>query len=73
MILGISVFAANFLWGILGERFATTTTLNGTVTKVIDYHRLFLVPFGLSLLAAVLLAVFFHPPEKRSAPADETV
>lgn len=55
MILGISSFAANFLWGWLGDVFATSA-------KVIDYHRLFLVPFGLSLVSAALLAVFFKPP-----------
>ncbi|APW58780.1 Putative nucleoside transporter YegT [Paludisphaera borealis] len=63
-ILGISQFASGFLWGWLGEVFATTTTVGGKVVKVVDYHHLFLVPFGISLVAAILLAVFFHPPEK---------
>lgn len=55
MILGISSFAANFLWGWLGDVFATSA-------QTVDYHRLFLVPFGLSLVSAALLAVFFKPP-----------
>jgi len=63
MILGISQFASGFLWGGLGDVFSTTRTVGGEAIKVIDYHRLFLVPFGISLLAAVLLAAFFHPGE----------
>ncbi len=63
MILGISQFASGFLWGSLGDVFSTTRTVGGEAVKVIDYHRLFLVPFGISLLAAVLLAAFFHPGE----------
>ena len=62
MILGISQFASGFLWGWLGDVFATTSTVGGALVKTVDYHRLFLVPFGLSLLSALLLAVFFHPP-----------
>lgn len=63
MILGISQFASGFLWGGLGDVFSTTRTVGGEPVQVIDYHRLFLVPFGISLLAAVLLAAFFHPEE----------
>ena len=40
------------------------STVGGRAVKVIDYHRLFLVPFGISLLAAILLAAFFRPEEK---------
>lgn len=63
MILGISMLVSNFLWGGLGDVFASQTTVAGRVVKVVDYHRLFLVPFGLSLVAAALLALFFRPPE----------
>ena len=63
MILGISQLASNFIWGALGETFASVSVVDGESTAVIDYHRLFLVPFGLSLLAATLLALFFRPPE----------
>jgi len=55
MILGISQFAANFLWGWLGDVFTTSA-------QTINFHRLFLVPFGLSLVSAALLAIFFQPP-----------
>ncbi len=61
MILGISQFAANFAWGALGDVFSTEATAGGQTVRVIDYHRLFLVPFGVSLFAAALLAAFFRP------------
>ena len=64
MILGISQFVSNFVWGGLGEYFSTGSTAGGSLGKVVDYHRLFLVPFGLSLVAAVILALFFRPDEK---------
>jgi MFS family permease len=64
MILGISALASNFFWGALGDVFSTTTTVGGRAIKAIDYHRLFLVPFGISLLAAFLLAAFFRPSEE---------
>ena len=61
-MLGLSMFVSNFLWGALGDVFASTSTVGGRAVKVVDYHRLFLVPFGLSLVAATLLVLFFHPP-----------
>ncbi len=67
MILGISQFASGFLWGWLGDVFSSPGAAGGESARVIDYHRLFLVPFGISLLAAVFLAAFFHPEEQASA------
>ncbi len=72
MILGISQFASGFLWGWLGDVFSSTATVDGKITRVIDFHHLFLVPFGISLFAALLLAVFLHPPSEdanSTAPA----
>ena len=37
----------------------------------VDFHGLFLVPFGAALVAAVALALFFHPP--KAAPAESPV
>ena len=75
MILGISNIVSNFVWGGLGDLFSTTASAGEKVVKVVDYHRLFLVPFGLSLLAAVLLALFFRPEEygKSDLPIVEEV
>jgi len=61
MILGISQFVSGFLWGGLGDFFSASVASGGRAVKVIDYHRLFLVPFGVSLMAAILLALFFRP------------
>jgi len=66
MILGISQFASGFLWGGLGDHFSASVMTNGHAAKVIDYHRLFLVPFGISLMAAILLALFFRPARDRA-------
>jgi MFS family permease len=63
MILGISQLASGFLWGGLGGVFATIRDVGGKSVATIAYHRLFLVPMGLSLLAAAILALFFRPPD----------
>jgi nucleoside transporter len=68
MILGISNIAANFVWGALGDYYSTTATLGGKLVKVVDYHRLFLVPFGITLFSAALLALFFRPQEGKPEP-----
>jgi nucleoside transporter len=56
LILGLGPFVGNFVWGWLGDE---VTTPAG-----IDYSRLFLVPAGVALGAAVILLLFFHPPDK---------
>jgi nucleoside transporter len=72
MILGIAQFTANFVWSWLGGIFSTTTLVDGKPVEEVHYNQLFLVPFGVALFAAVLLAVFFHPPKKepQAATAD---
>ena len=55
LILGIGDLAAKWLFIPLQGHYTT----NGTV----DYRSLFLVPTGMALAAAVLLAVFFQPPK----------
>jgi nucleoside transporter len=60
MILGFGPLVANILGPkLIGETFVT----NG----VVDFRSLFLVPAIAALAAAVILAVFFHPPAKRAA------
>ncbi len=54
LVLGLGDLAAKWIFLPLQERL----TVNGTT----DYHQLFLVPTGMALAAAVLLAVAFHPP-----------
>ena len=39
----------------MGETFKTAAC--------VDFRSLFLVPFGVAVAAAVVLALFFHPPD----------
>jgi len=55
LILGVGPFVGNFLWGLLSEKYTVGTT--------IDFHRLFLVPTALGVLASLVLAVFFWPKD----------
>ena len=61
LILGIGDLAAKWLFIPLQGKYLTGDGLAG-------YEKLFLVPTGLALVAAVLLALFFHPA-KVAAPA----
>jgi MFS family permease len=57
MILGIGVLAANSICPVLLQKWYTT---NG----VTDFHGLFLVPLEVAVVAALMLALFFWPPQK---------
>ncbi len=65
MILGIGALVANTVCPKLIQDVYTTTLENGT--KVTDFQGLFLVPLISAVLAAVTLALFFHPPKKENA------
>jgi len=56
LILGLGPFVGNFVWPMLGDVFK--------VGGEVDYRSLFLVPAGVGLFAALLLAFFFYPPKK---------
>jgi len=58
LILGFGPFASNFLSGWLLKVFSKG--------NVIEYHQVFLIPLGLGLLAAAILAIFFHPEKKET-------
>jgi nucleoside transporter len=59
LILGAGPFFGSLLWGKLGDAYTTAAG--------VDYHRLFLAPSALGLVAAVLLFVGFHPSKKAIA------
>ncbi len=59
LILGAGPFVGSLLWGWLGDTYTTA--------GAVDFSRLFLVPSGLGLLAAVVLFVGFHPPKSAGA------
>jgi predicted MFS family arabinose efflux permease len=63
MILGVAQFASNYLWGWMVDS-GRFNTIGAGGKPGINYHQLFLVPMGIALFAAVLLALFFHPPKK---------
>ncbi|MGO9462829.1 MAG: MFS transporter [Isosphaeraceae bacterium] len=65
LILGLGPLISNTLSGWLLILF--------TDGKEIHYHQVFLVPLGLGLLAAAILAVFFHPAAKEPVPEEVPV
>ena len=68
LILGFGPFLSNLLSARLGVFFKTA---DGAGTESINYGQLFLVPMGLALVAAAILAIFFHP--KANDPVPEEV
>lgn len=62
MILGLGALAAYSMCPTLAQE---TFAHNG----VTDFHHLFMVPLALALTAAIVLALFFHPPAKPVATA----
>ena len=65
LILGLGPFIGNFVWTLLGRRVFQTD-------DVVDFSKLLLVPSGVALAAAVILFLFFRPPEKLETPDPET-
>jgi nucleoside transporter len=57
LILGFGPFVGNNVWPHLETYFQME---NGSV----DYQKLFLVPAGVALVAAILLLLFFRPPAR---------
>ncbi|SPE62871.1 Nucleoside:H symporter [Verrucomicrobia bacterium] len=63
VILGLGALAANSICPYLIQEVFTRN-------NVTDFHGLFMVPLAVATLAAVVLALFFHPPPKpQPAPA----
>ena len=58
MILGLGALVANFVCPWLFE-----TVYTNAETKITDFRGLFLVPCIAAIAAAVILAIFFHPPK----------
>jgi MFS family permease len=62
MVLGLGALVANSICPYLIQK---TFAVNGSV----DFKHLFLVPCFVALAAAVVLAIFFHPPKDVNATA----
>jgi hypothetical protein len=59
MILGLGPLVANVIGPtLIGETFKTATGVN--------FRGLFIVPLTAAIAAAVILALFFHPPAKKA-------
>ena len=63
LVLGLGDLAAKWIFIPLQGKL--------TVNGVLDYKQLFLVPTGMALAAAVLLALFFSPPKELSTKGVE--
>jgi nucleoside transporter len=62
MILGLGPLVANVIGPqLMGDTFKTATG--------VDFRSLFLVPLTAAIAAALILALFFHPPQRRSDSA----
>ncbi len=66
LILGLGDLAAKWLFVPMMQNWKVTVGTGDTATQMIDYHKLFLVPAGMALVAVILLAVGFHPPKRIS-------
>ncbi len=65
LILGIGSVVASFLFPtLIGKLTTKVTDISGTELQIVDYQTLFLVPTGMALVAVVILALFFRPPER---------
>jgi len=60
MILGFGPLVAN----VVGPTLIGETFKSGSV---VDFRSLFLVPCAAAVFAAIVLAVFFHPPQRAEA------
>ena len=70
MILGIGALAANSICPYLFDSvFSSADAESGA--KMTDYHGLFMVPLLCASVAAILLALLFHPPEVSTEDAAE--
>jgi uncharacterized membrane protein YwzB len=59
LVLGMGPIASRFIW----EYLQTVYTTGEGAAAVVDYSKLLLYPSGAALGAAILMLLFFHPPE----------
>jgi MFS family permease len=67
MILGIGALAANSICPKLLQEVYAQEQPDGS--KLVDFEGLFMVPLICATIAAVALALFFHPPKKEETPS----
>jgi nucleoside transporter len=64
LILGIGPLVGNYFGPRLGTYFTVSTAEATAAAGSVDFSRMFLIPSFAALLAAIFLAVCFHPPER---------
>ena len=69
LILGLGPFVGNFAGGQLEAAF-TTGTGSAAIT---DFRKLFLVPAGVALAAAIFLFLFFRPPLRADVTTEKAL
>lgn len=63
LILGVGPFVGNLVWGWLGDYYSAA--------DAIDFHKLFLIPTGIAVVATLILAVFFRPAEQPASVIEQ--
>jgi len=71
LILGVGMVVASFLFPALAAHLSTEVMTEAGLQTIVDYRTLFLVPTGLALAGALLLAFAFRPPSRGPAAVDE--
>ncbi|HZW32834.1 MAG TPA: MFS transporter [Isosphaeraceae bacterium] len=71
LILGLGPLSSNFLSAWLVDLFLPKAGAPDAAAELAAYHQVFLVPLGLGILAALILAIFFHPEPKPAVPEAE--
>jgi nucleoside transporter len=67
LILGIGPLVGNFFAPHLVTHFTDQST------GAVDFSKLFLIPSGTAVLAAILLLLFFHPPAQAVSPEGKAI
>jgi len=67
LILGVGPFVGNFVGPHLGKFYQAGEFVDaeGKIQPIVDFSKLFLVPAGMALFAAIVLLLLFHPPAKK--------
>lgn len=68
LVLGVGMVVASFVFPALMAHFSHETVGASGPVRIVDYRTVFLVPTGLSLLSALILAVGFKPPARGLEP-----
>lgn len=66
LVLGLGPITSRFLWPYIRTLNTTVSIVDGKEVAEVNFRTLMLYPAALGLFAAVLLALFFHPPKGKA-------